>query len=67
MEGACRAGSYRDLAEELIRDHYDPRYAKVRGRRSSGPESVIVTENLGDKDLDRLAGRVADLVSRPGP
>ena len=61
------AGSYKELAEELIRDHYDPRYAKVRGRRSMGPESVIAAESLGDKDLDRLAGKVGELVSRPGP
>lgn len=61
------AGSFKELAEELIRDHYDPRYAKVRGRRSIGPETVIAAESLGAKDLDELAGKVAELVSRPGP
>ena len=61
------AESYQELAEELIRDHYDPRYAKVRGRRPTGPETVIAAESLGDKDLDRLAGRVGELVSQPGP
>ena len=63
----AEAGSYKALAEELIRDHYDPRYAKVRGRRSTGPETVIAAERLGDKDLDRLAGKVGEMVSEPGP
>ena len=63
----AEAGSYKALAEELIRDHYDPRYAKVRGRRPMGPETVIAAERLGDKDLDQLAGKVGELVSQPGP
>lgn len=61
------AGSYKELAVELIQDHYDPRYAKVRSRHSAGPESVIATEDLGERDLDRLAGTVGELVSRHGP
>lgn len=61
------AESYQELAEELIRDHYDPRYAKVRGRRSMGPETVIAAESLCAKDLDQIAGKVAELVSRRGP
>ncbi len=63
----AKAGSYMELATELIRNHYDPRYAKVRGRHSTGPETVITADSLGNKDLDRLAGMVAQLVSLPGP
>ncbi len=61
----AEAGSFARLAEELIRDHYDPGYAKARRRHATGPESVVTSDSLDDGDLDRLAGRVADLVSRP--
>ncbi|NHF73713.1 tRNA 2-selenouridine(34) synthase MnmH [Paracoccus sp. 12-3] len=52
------AGAWRDLAEGLMRDHYDPRYAKHRARHAAGERAVVELANLSD--LDAAAGRVED-------
>jgi tRNA 2-selenouridine synthase len=60
--GMAEAGAHLALAEDLIREHYDPRYAKVR--RSGGEKPVTVrTERLDSDGLDRLAAEVADIVT----
>ncbi|NNE78877.1 MAG: tRNA 2-selenouridine(34) synthase MnmH [Silicimonas sp.] len=59
------AGQHVDLAEQLIRDHYDPRYIKGRERRNPGEETVLAANDLGAEDLDRLADDVARIVNAP--
>ncbi len=60
--GMAEAGEHKALASELIRHHYDPRYEKARARRE-GDSVVIDTDRLDEAGIDRLANRVADLVS----
>jgi hypothetical protein len=46
----------------LVREHYDPRYAKVRARR----EAAVVqfeTAALDEPGLDALAGRIESALS----
>ena len=57
------AGAHLALAEQLIREHYDPRYAKVRGGGGEKPVTVR-TETLDADGLDHLAAEVADIVRR---
>lgn len=54
----AKAGDFTVLATELIRDHYDPRYRKVRARTASEAETVLETEALEDGDLENLADRI---------
>lgn len=60
--GMAEAGEHKSLAGELIQHHYDPRYAKARARRAAASE-MIETDRLDEAGIDRLADRVADLVS----
>lgn len=63
--GLADAGAVEELASELMRVHYDPRYAKQRGRNGGeGRETVIGTEDLGESDLNRLADRIAFEIGR---
>ena len=59
------AGDFEPLAEELIRDHYDPRYQKVRARRELGNETLVETAGLGADDLEALSDRIAEMVTAP--
>lgn len=47
---------WRDLAEGLIRDHYDPRYAKHRARYVERERASVVLADL--RDLDAATTRV---------
>ena len=58
----AEAGDYSTLAEELIRDHYDPRYRKVRERITAEPEIVLETKTLEEDDLEVLADRLQDII-----
>ena len=58
-------GDFEPLAEELIRDHYDPRYQKVRARRELGNETLVETAGLGADDLEALSDRIAEMVTAP--
>lgn len=61
----AEAGAVEGLATELMRVHYDPRYAKQRGRGGDDRhEMVIETDELGQGDLDRLADRIASEIAR---
>ena len=55
-------GAHLALAEDLIRHHYDPRYAKVRDRRHNDTVRMD-TESLDDTALDALAAQIAQMVS----
>ncbi|MEM9426328.1 MAG: tRNA 2-selenouridine(34) synthase MnmH [Pseudomonadota bacterium] len=53
----ARAGAHPALAEELIRAHYDPRYAKLRG---TGVEPVSLwSDTLDATGIEALAGQIA--------
>ena len=56
-------GQFQVLAEELIRDHYDPRYQKVRASRGSADTTTVETPGLDPDDLTALADRIAEKVS----
>ena len=60
--GMAREGAHLTLAEELIRDHYDPRYAKLRG---AGVGEVVAfrAETLDTDGIDTLARQIAAHVS----
>ncbi len=61
-EALARQGDFAELAAELMRYHYDPRYAK--GRARSDVETVLFkADALDDAGIDRLADQVAGLVA----
>ncbi|WP_413719668.1 tRNA 2-selenouridine(34) synthase MnmH [Silicimonas sp. MF1-12-2] len=53
------AGHHRELAEELIREHYDPRYRKVRERIGGSGITTFETGSLEPDDVLRLARDIA--------
>ncbi|MFV0303010.1 MAG: tRNA 2-selenouridine(34) synthase MnmH [Paracoccus sp. (in: a-proteobacteria)] len=55
-QAKAKAGAWADLAEGLMRDHYDPRYLKHRSRYAEREKSVVPLDSLDD--LDAAAGRV---------
>ncbi|MFV0292859.1 MAG: tRNA 2-selenouridine(34) synthase MnmH [Paracoccus sp. (in: a-proteobacteria)] len=59
------SGEWRVLAELLMRDHYDPRYTKHRGRYADREYARAEIDDL--TDLDRATGQVeAALAEMPG-
>lgn len=61
----AEAGDRVALAEGLMRDHYDPRYARHRARHDDGTGRVVVLEDL--KDLSRAADRVEAALAALSP
>ncbi len=59
--GLAEAGDHKALAAELIRHHYDPRYAKARARRD-GASVTVDADRLDEAGIEQLADRVADIV-----
>lgn len=55
----AQEGAFEALAEDLIRDHYDPRYQKVRSRREAMPTIQVETDGLDPDQLNGLADRIA--------
>ena len=55
------AGDFTPLAEELMRAHYDPRYAKHRGRMAA-PRHVLPAPDLSLDALPALAAELARAV-----
>jgi tRNA 2-selenouridine synthase len=51
------AGAHQDLAADLMRHHYDPRYARLR-ERAEPPAARIAADNLAPAALPGLAARV---------
>lgn len=62
-KGLAAAGEFQMLAEELIRDHYDPGYHKVRARQGAEADLVLETDSLKDGHLQKLADRIVDAVT----
>ena len=61
----ARDGAFETLAEELIRDHYDPRYQKVRASRERQPTKIVETPGLDPSDLEALADQIAAETKAP--
>jgi tRNA 2-selenouridine synthase len=61
--GLLSEGRYRDLAQDLIVQHYDPAYAKSRAIHRPEILAELETETLDEAGLDGLAARIAALVS----
>ena len=55
----AEAGAFHELAVQLIRDHYDPRYAKVRARREIEP-TMVEAETLDESGIQALTARIAE-------
>ena len=55
----ARSGAFRDLALDLMRRHYDPRYAKHRARMAGERDRSVTARDLSDAALDGLARQVA--------
>ncbi len=53
------AGGFAELAQELIRDHYDPSYQKARNRQVNAVGEVFETNALDADGLEVLADRIA--------
>lgn len=51
-------GQYEKLAAALMSQHYDPRYAKQRGRRSASVIQNLTLKDLSDTGLDAAAGAI---------
>ena len=56
-------GDHEALAAELICEHYDPGYRKVRNRIGGETVATFEAENLDPSDIDRLAGDIAARLS----
>lgn len=52
------AGAFETLAAVLMRDHYDPLYARQRNRPGLTPAQVVQADDLEGAALDALARRV---------
>lgn len=55
-QALARQGAFEAVAAELMREHYDPRYARARLRDTAPPAAVLRVSDLSDAALDRLAG-----------
>ena len=55
----AEAGATVALAEALVRDHYDPRYAKSRARGETAGRTQLDTDSLDAPALDGLATQIA--------
>jgi tRNA 2-selenouridine synthase len=58
----ARDGDRERLAAELAEIHYDPRYAKSRGRWDGPVKSVLRADSLDEPALDELARELRDLI-----
>lgn len=60
--GLLREGAFQTLAAELMERHYDPRYAKQRGRGEGDFLGTLKTEGLQPDDVERIADRLDAMV-----
>ncbi|NWG93585.1 MAG: tRNA 2-selenouridine(34) synthase MnmH [Parvularculaceae bacterium] len=57
-------GRHHDLAAALMRDHYDPLYARSRKRAESAPAATLKARDLSDEGLDAAARAAAETITR---
>ncbi len=60
-------GEWAALAAGLMRDHYDPRYAKHRTRYAESEAGIIRADSLRPEALNRLASQVEAELARIAP
>ncbi len=60
-QALVEAGAFGDLAQELMVQHYDPRYQKHRSRMAM-PVTEVEAPGLAPEDLGALAARLAGIV-----
>ncbi|MEZ5685293.1 MAG: tRNA 2-selenouridine(34) synthase MnmH [Paracoccaceae bacterium] len=65
-QAAARAGEFAALAEALMAEHYDPRYAKHRARMQV-PVTEITTPSLAPEALPALAATVVQAMAAACP
>jgi len=63
----ARAGDHAALAADLIEAHYDPRYAKSRGRFANRRVATVSARTLDDPALDALADEIGSKVAAIAP
>ena len=62
-QGLVRDGHMQGLATELMRDHYDPRYAKARALRSQRQIGEVMCGDLTPGGLEETADRLNSLIA----
>lgn len=63
-EKLLEKGDLDALSAALIRDHYDPAYAKSRGSQTFRLLGTVHAEDLTDSGLNRAADRIAECVNQ---
>lgn len=61
--GLAQTGRFEDLAQDLMRQHYDPRYQKHRDRMETRHETILA-DGLAEADLPGLTAEVAAAIDR---
>ena len=59
---ALRAGSFDQVAAEMIEQHYDPSYKKARARSGGKVSATCKAERLDENGISALANEVAAIV-----
>ena len=59
-------GAITDLARALMRDHYDPSYAKSRAAHTIRVLAKVTAQDLTPPDREDLARKIAGIVRAPG-
>ncbi|MDF0601416.1 tRNA 2-selenouridine(34) synthase MnmH [Psychromarinibacter sp. C21-152] len=62
-QALAAAGEHVTLADQLMQQHYDPRYAKWRARQESRDLAEIAVPDLTDRDLEVAADRIAETLA----
>lgn len=62
--GLAGSGSFRQLADELMAAHYDPRYAKSRARHAADVQVEVAADSLAPDAIPAVAQQVAAAVRR---
>lgn len=57
--GMAQAGDFEALAADLMRRHYDPRYAKQRREKGGAPSLEVASADLSEASLDAAAATIA--------
>lgn len=64
-QNMARTGAYEGLAQALMAQHYDPRYAKSRSRYAPEYKEIIEMNALAAQDIDAAAQAVQAAMSSP--
>ena len=59
----AQKGAFQALAADLMRQHYDPRYAKQRDRDETGRIATLRADRLDPAEIESLGARIAEILS----